>query len=80
MPGKRKFLSLMLTHFEDEQREIPAASSIKSLSLTEDAFATYISCDTSFEASAVKIKIARPAKLKYLRLGYFTDIQAEPVP
>lgn len=33
-----------------------------------------------FEASAVKIKIARPAKLKYLRLGYFTDIQAEPVP
>ena len=40
-------LSLMLTHFEDEQREIPAASSIKSLSLTEDAFATYISCDTT---------------------------------
>lgn len=33
-----------------------------------------------FEASAVKIKIARPAKLKYLRLGYFTDIQAELVP
>lgn len=33
-----------------------------------------------FDASAAKIKIARPAKLKYLRLGYFTDIQAESVP
>jgi RNA-directed DNA polymerase len=33
-----------------------------------------------FGASAAKIKIARPAKLKYLRWGYFTDIQAEPVP
>lgn len=32
-----------------------------------------------FGVSAVKIKIARPAKLKYLRLGYYTDIQAEAV-
>jgi len=40
----------------------------------------WIQLKLGFEASAVKIKIARPAKLKYLRLGYFTDIQAEPVP
>ncbi|MDE7183879.1 MAG: hypothetical protein K2O40_05230 [Lachnospiraceae bacterium] len=33
-----------------------------------------------FEVSAVRLKIARPAKLKYLRLGYYTDIQAQAVP
>ncbi len=40
-------LALMLTHLEDEKREIPAASSINSLTLSGDEFATYISCDTT---------------------------------
>lgn len=39
-------LALMLTHLEDENREISAASSINDLNLAESEFATYISCDT----------------------------------
>lgn len=39
-------LSLMLTHFEDEGREIPKASNINDLQRGEGVFATYIACDT----------------------------------
>ncbi len=40
-------LSLMLTHYEDEKRIIPAASAINDLTVKGDQFATYISCDTT---------------------------------
>ena len=40
-------LSLMLTHFEDEHREIPNPSAINDLQTANGAFATYISCDTT---------------------------------
>lgn len=40
-------LSLMLTHFEDEHREIPNPSAINDLQTSNGAFATYISCDTT---------------------------------
>ena len=39
-------LALMLTHLEDEKREIPPASTINSLTIADGEFATYISCDT----------------------------------
>lgn len=40
-------LSLMLTHLEDKERKIPAASAINDLATENGAFATYISCDTT---------------------------------
>ena len=40
-------LSLMLTHFEDEGRIIPNASAINDLTTENNAFATYITCDTT---------------------------------
>ena len=40
-------LALMLTHLEDEKREIPTPSAINSLIVENDAFVTYISCDTT---------------------------------
>ena len=39
-------LTLMLTHLEDEQREIPSASAINDLLVHDGEFASYISCDT----------------------------------
>lgn len=39
-------LALMLTHFEDEKREIPAASSINDILVENGDFVTYIPCDT----------------------------------
>ena len=61
-------LALMITHLEDEKREIPTASSINSLSVTEDEFATYISCDTTvyrrlMNKTAVKKTLSIPAWL-----------------
>ena len=40
-------LSLMLTHLEDEGRDIPPASDIASFKSDSKTFATYISCDTT---------------------------------
>lgn len=40
-------LALMLTHYEDEKREIPAASAINGLTISSNEFATYIPCDTA---------------------------------
>ncbi len=40
-------LSLMLTHFEDEHKEIPNPSAINDLPVSDGAFTTYISCDTT---------------------------------
>lgn len=39
-------LALMLTHLEDEKQEIPSPSDIHCLRPDNDAFVTYISCDT----------------------------------
>ncbi len=39
-------LSLMLTHMEDENRAIPAASDINSIAHDKNEFVSYISCDT----------------------------------
>ena len=39
-------LALMLTHLEDEQKEIPSASSINSITAKGNSFVTYITCDT----------------------------------
>lgn len=40
-------LALMLTHFEDNGRQIPTASAINDLMIENGEFTTYISCDTS---------------------------------
>ena len=40
-------LALTLTFYEDEQKTIPAPSPINTLELKNDAFASYISCDTT---------------------------------
>lgn len=40
-------LSLVLTHYEDEHREIPIPSDLNALSTGNVAFATYIACDTT---------------------------------
>lgn len=40
-------LSLMLTQFEDEHREIPTPSAINDLTIENGAFTSYISCDTT---------------------------------
>lgn len=39
-------LALMLTYLEDEKRDIPDATPINSLTINNDEFVTYISCDT----------------------------------
>lgn len=61
-------LALMLTHFEDEKREIPAASSINSVTINNDEFATYISCDTTvyrrlMNSTSVKKTLSIPSWL-----------------
>lgn len=40
-------LSLTLTHLEDKGCKIPDASAINDLTTENDAFVTYISCDTT---------------------------------
>lgn len=40
-------LALMLTHLEDEKKDIPVPSAINSLIVEKDSFVTYISCDTT---------------------------------
>ncbi len=40
-------LALMLTYYEDEQKEIPTPSPINTLVLENGAFTSYISCDTA---------------------------------
>lgn len=61
-------LALMLTHLEDEKREIPAPSAINSLSVENNAFVTYISCDTTvyrrlMNNAAVKKTLSIPSWL-----------------
>lgn len=61
-------LALMITHLEDEKREIPAASSINSLTVTDGEFATYIPCDTTVyrrltNKAAVKKTLSIPSWL-----------------
>ena len=61
-------LSLMLTHYEDETREIPPASAINNLTIKNEEFATYISCDTTvyrrlMNNMAVKKTLTIPAWL-----------------
>lgn len=61
-------LALMLTHLEDEKREIPIASSINSLTVNGKEFATYISCDTTtyrrlMNKTAVKKTLSIPSWL-----------------
>ena len=43
-------LSLVLTHYEDEHREIPIPSALNALSTESGAFATYISVTLLFQA------------------------------
>ncbi len=40
-------LALMLTHLEDNNRRIPAASEINTLTIENEEFTTYVSCDTA---------------------------------
>jgi len=61
-------LALMITHLEDEKREIPAASSINALTVNGEEFATYISCDTTvyrrlMNNAAVKKTLSNPSWL-----------------
>lgn len=61
-------LALMLTHLEDEKREIPAASSINAFTVDKDEFVTYISCDTTvyrrlMNRTAVKKTLSIPSWL-----------------
>lgn len=61
-------LALMLTHLEDEKREIPTPSAINSLSVENNAFVTYISCDTTvyrrlMNNTAVKKTLSIPSWL-----------------
>lgn len=61
-------LALMLTHLEDEKREIPSPSAINSLIVEKDAFVTYISCDTTvyrrlMNNTAVKKTLSIPSWL-----------------
>jgi len=61
-------LALMITHLEDEKREIPAASSINALTVNGEEFATYISCDTTIyrrlmNNAAVKKTLSNPSWL-----------------
>ena len=47
-------LALMMVHYEDENKSIPAPSAINSLNMEEDEFATLICVDTEeyFEDNA----------------------------
>lgn len=61
-------LALMLTHLEDEKRQIPTPSAINSLIVENDAFVTYISCDTTIyrrlmNNTAVKKTLSIPSWL-----------------
>ena len=61
-------LALMITHLEDEKREIPAASSINAFTVNGEEFATYISCDTTvyrrlMNNAAVKKTLSNPSWL-----------------
>lgn len=61
-------LALMLTHLEDEKKEIPAASPINDLVVSNDEFTNYISCDTTIyrrlmNSTAVKKTLSIPSWL-----------------
>ena len=61
-------LALMLTHLEDEKRQIPTPSAINNLIVENDAFVTYISCDTTIyrrlmNNTAVKKTLSIPSWL-----------------
>ena len=61
-------LALMLTYYEDERKEIPAPTPIKDLLLEDDAFTSYISCDTTvyrrlMNNTAVKKTLSIPSWL-----------------
>lgn len=61
-------LSLMLTHLEDEKRELPPASPINELEVKDGGFATYISCGTAIyrrlmNNAAVKKTLSIPSWL-----------------
>lgn len=61
-------LALMLTHLEDEKKVIPPPSAINSLVVENDAFVTYISCDTTIyrrimNNTAVKKTLSIPSWL-----------------
>lgn len=61
-------LALMLTHMEDEKREIPSVSQITDLRLENGSFATYVSCDTTtyrrlMNNTAVKKTLSIPSWL-----------------
>lgn len=61
-------LALMLTHLEDEKKEIPAASPINDIIVSNDEFTNYISCDTTMyrrlmNSMAVKKTLSIPSWL-----------------
>ncbi|MBR1853419.1 MAG: type II toxin-antitoxin system HicB family antitoxin [Lachnospiraceae bacterium] len=61
-------LALMLTYYEDERKEIPVPTPINDLSLENDAFTSYISCDTTvyrrlMNNTAVKKTLSIPSWL-----------------
>lgn len=61
-------LTLMLTHLEDEKKEIPAASPINDIIVSNDEFTNYISCDTTMyrrlmNSTAVKKTLSIPSWL-----------------
>lgn len=61
-------LALMLTHLEDEKREIPVASFINDLTVNSGEFTNYISCDTDvyrrlMNKAAVKKTLSIPSWL-----------------
>ncbi len=61
-------LALMLTHLEDEKKEIPAASPINDIIVSNDEFTNYISCDTTMyrrlmNSTAVKKTLSIPSWL-----------------
>ena len=61
-------LALMLTHLEDEKREIPAASPINTIKVNQNEFANYITCDTTvyrrlINNTAVKKTLSIPSWL-----------------
>ncbi len=61
-------LALMLTHLEDEKKEIPVASPINDIIVSNDEFTNYISCDTTMyrrlmNSTAVKKTLSIPSWL-----------------
>ncbi len=61
-------LALMLTHLEDNGRQIPAASAINEIAIENGEFTTYISCDTTayrrlMNNAAVKKTLSIPSWL-----------------